>query len=43
MQLTCRFYKNPLPEIDDIAMANVVEILEVGVYVKLLEYNNAQG
>lgn len=43
MQLTCRFYKNRLPETDDLVMVNVVNIEEMGVYVHLLEYNNIEG
>ena len=43
MQLTCRFYKNRLPETDDLVMVNVVNIEEMGVYVNLLEYNNTEG
>jgi translation initiation factor 2 subunit 1 len=43
MQLTCRFYKNRLPETDDLVMVNVVNIEEMGVYVNLLEYNNIEG
>ncbi|CAF1209927.1 unnamed protein product, partial [Didymodactylos carnosus] len=43
MQLTCRFYKQKLPETDDLVMVNVVNIEEMGVYVHLLEYNNIEG
>jgi len=43
MQLLCRFYKNRLPETDDLVMVNVVNIEEMGVYVHLLEYNNIEG
>jgi translation initiation factor 2 subunit 1 len=43
MQLTCRFYKNRLPETDDLVMVNVVNIEEMGVYVSLLEYNSTEG
>jgi len=43
MQLTCRFFKNRLPETDDLVMVNVVNIEEMGVYVHLLEYNNIEG
>ena len=42
MQLTCRFFKNRLPETDDLVMVNVVNIEEMGVYVHLLEYNNIE-
>ena len=43
MQLVSRFYKNRLPETDDLVMVNVVNIEEMGVYVNLLEYNNTEG
>jgi translation initiation factor 2 subunit 1 len=43
MQLTCRFYKNQFPDTDELVMANVSEIQEMGVYVNLLEYSNQQG
>ncbi|CAF0821749.1 unnamed protein product [Didymodactylos carnosus] len=43
MQLTCRFYKQKLPETDDLVMVNVANIEEMGVYVSLLEYNNIEG
>ena len=43
MQLTCRFYKNRLPETEDLVMVNVANIEEMGVYVHLLEYNNIEG
>ena len=43
MVLTCRFYKNRFPEIDDVVMVNVRSIAEMGAYVHLLEYNNIEG
>ncbi|KAL8561734.1 Eukaryotic translation initiation factor 2 subunit 1 [Nucella lapillus] len=43
MVLTCRFYGNRFPEIDDVVMANVRSIAEMGAYVHLLEYNNIEG
>uniref|UniRef100_A0A0N5AAJ8 Eukaryotic translation initiation factor 2 subunit 1 n=1 Tax=Syphacia muris TaxID=451379 RepID=A0A0N5AAJ8_9BILA len=43
MPLGCRFYANKFPEIEDTVMVNVVEIAEMGAYVKLLEYNNKEG
>ena len=43
MPLACRFYKNRLPETEDLVMVNVVNIEEMGVYVRLLEYNEIEG
>ncbi|UJR10603.1 hypothetical protein I4U23_014800 [Adineta vaga] len=43
MHLTCRFYKNQLPRVEDLVMVNVTQIEELGVYVNLFEYNNRQG
>ena len=43
MVLTCRFYKNRFPEIDDVVTVNVRSIAEMGAYVHLLEYNNIEG
>ena len=33
-----RFYKNKYPEVDDIVICNVNEIIEESIYVDLLEY-----
>lgn len=33
-----RFYKNKYPEVDDIVICNVNEIIEESIYVELLEY-----
>ena len=33
-----RFYKNKYPEVDDIVICNVKEIIEESIYVELLEY-----
>lgn len=41
--LTCRFYRNKFPEIEDVVMVNVRSIAEMGAYVHLLEYNNIEG
>jgi len=41
--LQCRFYENQYPDVDEVVMANVVEIGEMGAYVHLLEYSNVQG
>nr|CAG4651996.1 EOG090X09RW [Triops cancriformis] len=43
MPLTCRFYSQRYPEIDDVVMVNVRSIAEMGAYVHLLEYNNIEG
>nr|UFQ05577.1 eukaryotic translation initiation factor 2 subunit alpha [Haliotis discus hannai] len=43
MVLSCRFYKNRFPEVEDVVMVNVRSIAEMGAYVHLLEYNNIEG
>lgn len=43
MPLSCRFYNEKYPEIDDVVMVNVRSIAEMGAYVHLLEYNNIEG
>lgn len=43
MVLTCRFYKEKYPEVEDVVMVNVRSIAEMGAYVYLLEYNNIEG
>jgi len=43
MPLTCRFYKEKYPEVEDVVMVNVRSIAEMGAYVHLLEYNNIEG
>merc|ERR1712223_530532 len=43
MALTCRYYENKYPEIDDVVMVNVRSIADMGAYVKLLEYNDSEG
>lgn len=43
MPLSCRFYKEKYPEIEDVVMVNVRSIAEMGAYVHLLEYNNIEG
>jgi len=43
MPLSCRFYKQKYPEIDDVVMVNVRSIAEMGAYVHLLEYKNIEG
>lgn len=43
MVLSCRFYGNRFPEVEDVVMVNVRSIAEMGAYVYLLEYNNIEG
>lgn len=43
MSITCRFYAEKFPEIEDVVMVNVQSIAEMGAYVRLLEYNNIEG
>lgn len=40
MALSCRFYSNHLPDLEDTVMVKVVKIAEMGAYVTLLEYDN---
>ena len=39
----CRFYENQFPAIDELVVVQVTQIAEMGVYVKLLEYDNIEG
>ncbi|XP_039274130.1 eukaryotic translation initiation factor 2 subunit 1-like [Styela clava] len=43
MPISCRYYKDKFPEVEDVVMVNVRSIAEMGAYVKLLEYNNIEG
>jgi len=43
MHLSCRFYAEKFPDIEDAVMVNVRSIAEMGAYVNLLEYNNIEG
>jgi hypothetical protein len=43
MPLSCRFYKQKYPSVEDVVMVNVRSIAEMGAYVHLLEYNNIEG
>lgn len=38
-----RYYENKYPEVDQLVMVEVVNIQEMGAYVKLLEYDNIEG
>ena len=42
-QISCRFYEQKYPEVDEVVMVNVVQIAEMGAYVKLLEYDGQKG
>jgi len=41
--ISCRFYAQRYPEVEDVVMVNVRSIAEMGAYVSLLEYNNIEG
>ncbi|KAL3090822.1 hypothetical protein niasHS_007197 [Heterodera schachtii] len=41
--LSCRFYADEFPEIDDPVMVKIDKIEEVGAYVTLSEYDNKEG
>ena len=43
MPLSCRFYRQKYPEVEDVVMVKVLSIGEMGAYVHLLEYNNIEG
>jgi len=43
MVISCRFYEQKYPEVDDVVMVNVRSIADMGAYVHLLEYNNIEG
>ncbi|MFH4978566.1 hypothetical protein AB6A40_005275 [Gnathostoma spinigerum] len=43
MPLSCRYYADPFPDVEDTVMVNVRSIAEMGAYVSLLEYNNKEG
>jgi len=42
-QISCRFYEQKYPEVDEVVMVNVCQIAEMGAYVKLLEYDGQKG
>ncbi|KAJ3011258.1 hypothetical protein HKX48_006935 [Thoreauomyces humboldtii] len=42
-RLQCRMYEQRFPEVDQLVMANVRQIADMGAYVQLLEYNNIEG
>ena len=39
----CRMYEQEFPEVDDLVMVTVRQIADMGAYVTLLEYNDAEG
>ncbi|OLL25622.1 Eukaryotic translation initiation factor 2 subunit alpha [Neolecta irregularis DAH-3] len=41
--MSCRYYENKYPEVDDLVVVQVKSIAEMGAYVKLLEYDNIEG
>ena len=43
MPLSCRFYEQKFPEVEDVVMVNVRQIAEMGAYVSLIEYDNIEG
>ena len=43
MPLSCRYYSQRYPAVDDVVMVTVRSIAEMGAYVHLLEYNNIEG
>ena len=43
VDLNCRFYRNVYPEQGELVLVLVNKVTEVGAYVSLLEYNNAEG
>ncbi|VDO92718.1 unnamed protein product [Soboliphyme baturini] len=43
MVLSCRFYAEKYPEVEDTVMVTVRSIAEMGAYVSLLEYNDIEG
>lgn len=43
MPVSCRFYEQKFPEVDDVVMVTVRSIAEMGAYVTLSEYNNVEG
>nr|XP_054772274.1 eukaryotic translation initiation factor 2 subunit 1-like [Lytechinus pictus] len=43
MPLSCRFYEQLYPAVEDVVMVKVRSIAEMGAYVHLLEYNKIEG
>ena len=43
VNLNCRMYEKQFPDIDEEVVVLVNKVIDMGVYVTLLEYNNAEG
>lgn len=43
VNLSVRFYEEEYPQMDEMVLAKIKEIEELGAYAHLLEYNNKQG
>ena len=43
VKLNCRYYESRFPQLDEIVMANVNRIQDMGAYCTLLEYNDIEG
>ncbi|GBG24505.1 Eukaryotic translation initiation factor 2 subunit 1 [Hondaea fermentalgiana] len=43
IRLSCRFYEEQFPALEECVMVQVKSIAEMGAYVSLLEYNNIEG
>lgn len=43
MPISCRFFEQRYPKLDDVVVVTVRSIQEVGAYVQLLEYKNIEG
>jgi len=41
--MTCRFYEQNFPEVDECVVVEIKSIAEMGAYVTLLEYGNIEG
>jgi translation initiation factor 2 subunit 1 len=41
--MTCRFYEQMYPEVDECVVVEVKSVAEMGAYVTLLEYGNIEG
>ena len=40
--MRCRYYENQYPEPEEVVMASVTDIGEMGAYVTLLEYDDIE-
>jgi len=39
----CRYYRNKVPNKDDVVAVVTTEIKDLGAYVRLIEYDNIEG